>query len=167
MLCLSTLFRPVSSGVAVGSGPSLGWWTEHAVWWYQPGRCLAGGGTVPFGLGCRVAVCLAVFPRCVLFPARTFGGNVFSCVAIQWTKFVYPAVTAMAGCGSSRLCPWFGFHDSLLIPLPGGPSGIHAFPPEGTVTCYRGFDVPCVCRGFAVKTAGAVISPVTRLSKGS
>ena len=27
--------------------------------------------------------------------------------------------------------------------------------------------VTCVCRGFAVKTAGAVTSPVTRLSKGS
>ena len=72
--------------------------------WYQLGRWLAGGGTVPFGFGCRVAVCMAVFRACVLFLARTFGGDVFSCVAIQWTKFVYPAVTATAGCADHPAC---------------------------------------------------------------
>ena len=45
-----------------------GWWTEHAVWWYQLGRLLAGGGSASdrlvatFGLSDLVSFLCCVLP---------------------------------------------------------------------------------------------------------
>ena len=69
-LSLHCLVRCVWGGGRVRA--VCGWWMEHAVWWYQLGRLLAGGGSasdrlvVTFGLSDLVSFLCCVLP--CLFP---------------------------------------------------------------------------------------------------